>query len=164
MRSAVRAVAVLALAVAASGCGGPKLHKIEGVVTLDGKPLAGATVVFQPEAAGAQPVSGVSAADGTFALSSTRAMGAPPGRYRVLVTKAEKSGDRPGGDLSARPPGETARARDKNGPMRPGMPTPPTGGITIKNLLPARYGNADETPFTVTVPSNGPIKLELTSS
>ena len=44
---------VLVIAALTAGCQhGPDLGLVEGTVTIDGRPLAGATVVFQPKAGG----------------------------------------------------------------------------------------------------------------
>ena len=50
----------------------------------------------------------------------------------------------------------------------PGMPMPPGmgGGLGsgAKSELPADYAASDKTPFTVNVPTDGPVKLDLQSA
>jgi len=76
--------------VLTAGCGGgkQKLAKVSGVVTLDGKPLDGAMVTFQPTDGG-RPATGVTGADGHFTLTTyTSGDGAQLGDHKVLVTKS----------------------------------------------------------------------------
>lgn len=68
--------------VAAAGCGsggGPTLHPVEGKVSVNGKPLAAASILLHPET---NPSSGAwsgLASNGAYAVS------APAGRYKVTV-------------------------------------------------------------------------------
>lgn len=58
---------------------------MEGRVTLDGEPLAGATVLFVPQAG--RPASGVTDADGRYVLEyEPGKRGAPVGTCRVQIT------------------------------------------------------------------------------
>ena len=40
---------ILALSYSIAGCGGSNVGQVEGIVTLDGKPVAAARVRFRPE-------------------------------------------------------------------------------------------------------------------
>jgi hypothetical protein len=71
-----------------AGCGGSKTLPVSGVVTLDGKPLAGAGVLFQPIANG-RPASGTTDEDGRFALKTENLSGTMPGSYRVAIAKQD---------------------------------------------------------------------------
>lgn len=84
----LRLPGVAALVVLAAGCGGPGAS-VEGLVTLDGRPLPGARISFHPDAAG--PVSyGVSLADGSYRLKTgAKQSGLEPGGYRVTVFAME---------------------------------------------------------------------------
>lgn len=77
-----------ALVLFACGCGGPP-STVEGVVTLDGRPLAAACVTFHPDAPG--PVAyGRSFDDGSYHLKTGAAgTGLAAGRYRVTVFAME---------------------------------------------------------------------------
>ena len=75
-----------------------------GTVTVDGRPAAGASLLFfpapyQPNARGAAVPSATVGADGRFALSTFgTADGAPPGQYVVAVTwNVPRPGQRPKG-------------------------------------------------------------------
>lgn len=81
---------LIALA-AATGCGRPKqppLGAVEGTVTLDGRPLAAAAVLFTPDGPGRTAI-GVTDADGRYALTYLRDIqGADLGHHRVRITTA----------------------------------------------------------------------------
>lgn len=75
-----------------SGCGpaGPDVQMIKGLVTLDGEPVDGATVIFRPEAEGLM-AAGKTDAAGTFAVNASEGQkygrGTTIGRYIVMVSK-----------------------------------------------------------------------------
>ena len=79
----------------AVGCGkpGPQVQYVEGVVVLDGEPVADATVVFVPEAADGLVATGRTNAEGRFTLTSVRGGkpngGALVGEYAVTFSKAD---------------------------------------------------------------------------
>ena len=57
-----------------TGCGdsGPEVAPVSGRVTLDGVPLAGARIRFQPEASGGSPSYGTADQDGNYTLGYKR--------------------------------------------------------------------------------------------
>jgi hypothetical protein len=66
---------------------GPKLLPVTGRITVDGKPLPGAVVVFTPSFSDAGTHSiGETTADGSFALSYLYRPGTAAGDYRVMVS------------------------------------------------------------------------------
>jgi hypothetical protein len=81
----------LGLAVLLGGCGGgpkdqPDLGTVSGQVTLDGKPVAGAVVTFQPKESG-RPSTAETDLQGNYQLIySSREMGAKVGLHSVRVT------------------------------------------------------------------------------
>jgi hypothetical protein len=81
---------ILLIALFLPACGGKNLTKSVGVVTLDGQPLSGAIVVFNPEAPDGSPAQATSESDGTFRLKTEEAEGAAPGSYRVTVLNVSK--------------------------------------------------------------------------
>lgn len=103
-------VFVLAVLVTTlSGCGGPRrpegppLIPVTGTVQLDGKPLAGATVTFNP-LAGTKGNGGfaVTDADGKFTLTDyAERPGCPEGEYGVTFSRMTQT------DGSPIPPGSS---------------------------------------------------------
>jgi hypothetical protein len=80
-----------------TGCGPsrPALLPAEGVVTLDGKPLANAALVFQPKAGG-RPASARTDASGRFRMGTyTPQDGVLPGEHAVTITAIESIGPPP---------------------------------------------------------------------
>ena len=73
---------VLAAAIVSAGCGGPVRRAVAGAVTLDGRPLDEAVVLFVPLDAGGRKT-GAPIAAGRYAVP--REVGLLPGRYRVEI-------------------------------------------------------------------------------
>jgi hypothetical protein len=127
----------------ALGCGGSdaaKIVPVSGVVTLNGKPLAGATVAFSPVAkegdvnAGDGSV-GKTNADGEYTLTTSRsAPGAQVGKHRVRISV-----------LSQQSGGSDER--------------PPRGGWPLKDKIPGRYN--DDTKLIFEVTPNGPNNADF---
>jgi hypothetical protein len=154
-----------------AGCGGSSFPSVTGTVTMDGQPLSGATVVFNPEGGGGgQIATGLTDGGGKFTMGTIKkGDGVRPGKYRVTVTKtAEKPKPVPyAGDVMAKKfaakseaerkdPGkdaqkdvEQAKAEQKAGPEKQ-VPTPPV------------YQDPAKTPLTAEVPQPE-YKFELKS-
>lgn len=136
--------------LAASGCGkpGPQVHYVEGVVLLDGTPVADATVVFVPRAEDGLVATGRSSADGRFTLTSVRGGkpkgGALVGDYAVTFEKADY-------DLKG-----TGKTRDED-----------MDGVPLIHFIPQQYGDAVKSGLTATVKTGrnvGPdFRFELVS-
>jgi hypothetical protein len=95
------ALLIAGIAVATQGCSkhdGLERAPINGVVTINGQPLADATIVFLPlggSAAQGLGAVGASDAEGKFQVTSSREddPGIPPGEYAVVVNRwAEPDG------------------------------------------------------------------------
>ncbi len=102
MRIAIRAVSGVALAVASFvGCGSGdetesiKLVPVTGVVSLNGKPVEGASVTFTPNAGSKPntPGSDMSGPEGTYKLMYRGRSGVTPGKYKVTVSKTFEPAD-----------------------------------------------------------------------
>ncbi|MEQ9071977.1 MAG: carboxypeptidase-like regulatory domain-containing protein [Gimesia chilikensis] len=84
------------LAASLTGCGGggadtPELGEVTGIITLDGNPLSGAEVVFEP-ASGAPSV-GKTDESGSYELIYNQdASGALPGQHTVRISKFGEPG------------------------------------------------------------------------
>ena len=142
----LRALALAAAGIAFAGCNasmtGPPLAPVEGIVLLDGQPLGGATLLFQPQ--GDTPGQGGTArtgADGRFTLTAfdLGAKGVPAGSYRVTISKQVK------------PDGTDFQPRPDEDPML----------AAYKELLPPQYTDAAQTPLKAEVPPDGAKNLEF---
>jgi hypothetical protein len=142
------------------GCGGKgKPVKVQGVVTLDGKPVPGATVVFVPEEGSGRPASGRTEADGTFRLTTYRTDdGALPGQYKVTVNvshgdKATEGGNPMQMDEKAKMAFfSKLKSRENQAAKKP------------DSEIPAVYQSAKTTPLKQIVPPEGAVELSLRSS
>lgn len=145
----------IALGGTFSGCwsSGPEMIPVRGVVTLDGKPVEGATVGFAPKAAG-RPATGTTDAAGQFSLTTFEpGDGAVPGEHVVTVSKIKSSGQQ--FDMSSVPAGSDAM---------PLSGATPAGGIKIQWEVPPKYADPKTSGFTINVKSGmEPVKLELES-
>jgi hypothetical protein len=92
---------LIALAVPLVGCGGgPKPVPVSGLVTLNNKPLANATLQFVPvsgtsETAYQVSSVGITGEDGRYTLvlnSDSSAKGAVAGKYKVIITLGAQPG------------------------------------------------------------------------
>lgn len=94
-------IANLVVLVSLTSCNkteGPDTVPVTGVVTLDGKAVEGAQVVFVPAGSG-RAASGVTNATGQFTLTTLNPQdGAVVGNYQVTIAKV--AGDMPSVDLS----------------------------------------------------------------
>ncbi len=82
------------------GCGGGKadVAYVEGRVTMDGKPLEGATVLFVPSTG--RPASGVTNSDGRYVLEyEPGKKGGPVGQCTVRITTGRGESIGPQGEL-----------------------------------------------------------------
>lgn len=147
-RVLARRVALLPLccALAAAGCGPgrPKTLPVTGVVTLDGKPLEEASVLFAPEGGG-RPATGLTDKEGRFRLGTfVPGDGALPGKHLVSVVKKKTSG-------------VLTDADGLSGGVAP-------GGIVEHWFTPKRYADPKTSGLTAEVqPGMDPLRLELSS-
>jgi hypothetical protein len=126
-----------------TGQPGPKLVPAGGTVTLDGKPLGAADVMFVPQdETKGQGGAARTDATGKFELLSQdrKKKGAAVGSYRVIISKLVK------------PDGTDFIPDPNSGPMD-------TGGF--KELLPATYSDPNQTSLTAEVPDGGAAGLEF---
>jgi hypothetical protein len=142
----VRALVLVAVGTAIAGCSanvaGPPLAPVEGVVLLDGQPLGGATLLFQPQGNTAgQGGTALTGADGRFALTTfdLSAKGAPAGSYRVTISKKVK------------PDGTDFQPRPDEDPML----------AAYRELLPPQYADDAQTTLSAEVPPDGAKNLEF---
>ncbi len=134
------------------GVSGPAFVPVSGVVTLDNKPVDGATIVFTPKKEGA-PSMGFSDTEGKFTLKTgSGRKGAAVGDHDVTVM------------LSVSSEAETQTTSDGLAPATPnelGTNAPKPKPARVGFVVPERYGMPGA--LSVTVPPGGlsDHKLEL---
>jgi hypothetical protein len=140
MRGKMLATLALAGLAATSGCGeGTPLVPVDGLVTLDGKPVSGMIVSFAPEGeTQGNGALGYVGEDGRFSLTDARGEpGVRVGQYRVSFYPALKNNlpeDDPSGVVA--PPGKSTVPGIYLQPYTsPVLATVPEGGAEIQVLL-----------------------------
>ncbi|MDR1492061.1 MAG: carboxypeptidase-like regulatory domain-containing protein [Planctomycetaceae bacterium] len=135
-----------------AGCGSSKIDPsyrfVTGVVTHNGTPVAGASVLFSP-LDGGLAASGVSDASGNYQLSTGTTQvprsGTKSGKYKVAVYKVEKAVDKDAEELDA---GKISY--DEFMARRAKMQISPAG-LPDKHLLPTVYSDVKTSPLEVIV-------------
>jgi hypothetical protein len=110
-----------------TGCGrdGLNLAPVTGVVTMDGKPVAEASVIFAPnDSKAGPPAIGATNEQGAFTLVTANRPGAVVGEHRVAVSKSEATVI----------------------PQRRGLPI-----YRVKEALPPKFGSVETSGLTATV-------------
>lgn len=140
-----------------AGCGSKSnVVKVEGVVTLDGQPLSGATVTYVPVENG-RAASGRTDVDGRFYLTTFRTDdGAMAGNYKVVVVVDETDEKSVGRDPKTFDNEEKAANYKKH--MTMGK-KPPEKKKSPK--VPPIYSDVKQTPLKETVPPTGKVELAL---
>jgi hypothetical protein len=140
------------LLLAGLGCGGSKkLVPVNGVLTLDGRPVENANVTFLPEGEG-QSAFGTTGKDGSFQLTTQKPNdGAMPGSYKVIVVYGEayEGGESSGGMQAAFAGQDKARKA--------------AAKIPPKYVIPAKYAQPGQTDLKFTIPAPGKIEINLKS-
>lgn len=136
-----------ALAVFSVGCGqsGPAVEYVQGVVTLDGAPLDGATVFFSPKGSAGKGAAGKTQSDGSFTLNMQGAKpgaGTAVGDYSVTVSKIEMP-EFP--DISEDDPRYGTPEQDRL--------EQEAANAKPKVIVPEKYNNSETSPFTAKVES-----------
>jgi hypothetical protein len=151
---------LLVFMLAAGGCSSKdKPVIVEGVVTLDGQRLPGATVTFVPDREGRRPASGRTDDDGTFELTTFHpGDGALPGTYKVTVSKA----------VEEAAPEETQEKGLTGKKILYGAAKSPKGKKSLAakaaaSPVPAMYRDTMKTPLSQTVPAKEKVRIELYS-
>jgi hypothetical protein len=106
-----RTCALIVVCLLVSGCseGGPEIAGVKGKVTMDGKPLANAAVVFVPEKG--RPAGARTDAEGNYELTFTEGRkGTMPGVNKVRISTAA--------DPSETPEGKRIPAQPETVPMK----------------------------------------------
>jgi hypothetical protein len=136
LNSSMARVALASVALVWAGCstGGPEIAYVTGKVTMDGKPLANATVVFIPE--NGRPAGANTNADGHYVLNfSEGRRGTIPGLSSVRISTLRDAG------------------QDDNGQSIPGSP----------ETIPARYNTDSTLEFNVEAKKKNIADFDLQS-
>jgi hypothetical protein len=163
VRPLLAAAGLTALILPTPGCGGKYTPvPVSGVVTLDGKPVEGATVYFYAigDDKDGRPAFGTTDKEGAFQLSTLGDNdGALPRQYKVVVTKYVPTNP----NLKIPDFPDTLEGRNARSDFM--YRTFEDKGIQpYKNALPARYGDSNSTPLECKVTKSMSCKLELTST
>ena len=144
-------LAALATVMILTGCGGsefPATYPVTGTVNYKSKPLDGATVTLVPKDLAGRSASGITDADGKFALSTYfgpehSPTGALPGEYAVTVSKSAERVVPEGLDQW-----QAQQWVTKQGPP--------------KSLVPKKYSSPELSGLSATVaPEAAPLTLDL---
>lgn len=150
--------AVVALVIGCSRSSGPNVQFVEGHVLLDGEPLAGADVGFNPESNSGIAASGQTDAAGVFTLTSARGgvggRGAVAGTYVVTVCKFGNLVEA----LGAMPDPET----DPDGAAKWRAEAARLNSLPPEFLTPKRYGDKATSPLRVEIKKGRNVGPELT--
>lgn len=136
-----------ALALFSVGCGqsGPAVEYVEGVVTLNGSPLKGATVSFSPKGTDGIGAAGLTQPDGSFTLNARGAKpgsGTATGDYSVMISKVEMPALVEIGTDDPR-----YGTREQEQLEQEALNAKP------KVIVPEKYNSAETSPFTAKVES-----------
>jgi hypothetical protein len=131
-----------------AGCGGDKIAPVSGVVTLDGVPLANATVNFQPMSEGDRVdpgpgSSGKTDAEGRYRLKviGKNTRGAVIGKHRVRITAYQ---------------GEPLPATNDRAPQYPPQVVPKRYNTDTELIREVKSGGTDKEDFELL--SDAPAK------
>lgn len=121
-----------------SGCGEAPPSYVEelvpftGKVTLEGKPLADATVTFMSRSGESRYTAGVTGPDGVYRLASDKGFeGAIPGEYDVVISKFVT----------------------QDGSVPP--PDVPPMDVGAEEMVPAKYSSYANVTLSATIPEKG---------
>ena len=144
MRKSQKILAAFAIVALASalGCGGAKVktEMVTGKVTLDGQPVAKATVTFAP-ASGGSGAYGTTDDNGVYTLTTqggAAGKGALPGEYQVAVIKEENVAPQP-------TPEERQKASAEGRDISKDYPA------EFKSIVPKKYNAPQASGLTATV-------------
>ncbi len=149
---------LLVLVASLVGCGSSEFVPVTGVVTLDGKPVEGASVIFHRLDGDGESSVAATNAEGRFSLTTEEKPGAWIGSYEVAVRKVRTEGF-----PQIAEPVEVGKVLAEGEGALSGLVSETTN-ITEIWSVPKKYGTFETSKlkFDVT-PAMEPVKLELIS-
>jgi hypothetical protein len=151
--------ALLAIVLATAGCGGGvdfKTVPAGGVVTLDGKPLEGAGVIFMSKE-GSKIAEGKTDASGKFSLKTVVGKimvdGAVVGVHKVGVSKTDSAG-------GAAPEKKEGESPQEMVNRMAGMAVD-TSKVKEKFIVAKKYNSPETSQLTATVAEGGSTDIEI---
>jgi hypothetical protein len=139
-------ISLILVAICIAGCGTSRTSPVTGLVLLDGKPLADASVQFVAQGKG-RDATGQTDKNGEFAMSTFKPRdGMLPGDYKVVI-------------MPPTGPVDTTQYATADAAMS-GTPKPAS---KKEPGFPQKYARVDQTPLTQTVPVSGKLKFDLQS-
>lgn len=146
---------VLVLVACDSGCARKNLAPVVGAVLLDDQPLPDARVSLVPPDGAGAPAQAMTDEAGRFTIvTHGEGNGAAPGEYRVVITKLEATRGQPAPTTD-----DQMQAMVKAQEEKAKHPLP-----AARSLVPVIYTDAARTPLRVTVPTEAPVTLRLSSA
>ncbi|MCL2622484.1 MAG: carboxypeptidase-like regulatory domain-containing protein [Planctomycetaceae bacterium] len=149
-----------------SGCGSEEdIRLVQGVVTYQNAPLAGATITFVPVDKDGVMATGLTETDGSYRLTSfgskKKGSGARIGSYRVSIVKREEPAV--SDDVQAVQKSETTweeirrnQASEQNtAQARQSQAGPPRSLPPPVSLIPLKYASGETSGLTATVEDKG---------
>ncbi|MCC9605040.1 carboxypeptidase-like regulatory domain-containing protein [Blastopirellula sp. JC732] len=131
------------------GANGPGTVPVTGKITYRGQPVPAAIVQFKPNDGDASHGAvGRSDAEGAFQMTTREFAGVVPGTYQITVVKYD-----------AKTPEASTKENEEEEYTPPDEHARPTPGP--KNVLPAKYANADKSGLTAEVTPSGPNEVVL---
>ena len=134
---------ILAFLILITGCARSPLP-VQGTLTVDGRPLANANVIFVPDDPDGKSATGTTDASGAFRLTTFKLHdGAMRGSYKVTVTHSERI------EIPA-----DIKDPDEQKAFLASQPVKPS-------VIPQAYTQSDQTPLKHRVPEDGDAKLDV---
>jgi hypothetical protein len=134
---------------------------------MDGEPYADANVLFTPVEGGLS-ATGETDSDGHFKMHTRGTEnGVTPGKYKVTISRIDREYVRQGHPSEA----FTKAAAEAKGKIDPGKEYKKIQSEVTKQVrerakqlpIPPQYSDPTRTPFTVQVPDQSDLKLDMTS-
>jgi len=141
---------LVAVGIVLTGCSyssRPPTYRVTGTVTMQGKPVAGAAIIFVPTSNEGAAASAITDSEGKYSLTTWQAEdGARPGEYRVKVSKQEETTVDPSKMVQNVPLEEDQKYVESKKSRPP-----------AKSLVPSKYQDESSSGLSHTVPKSSSV-------